>query len=84
MIDRPSSDQIRAARGMLDWSIADLAEAARVSISTVQRIDGTGQIITSDRSLALVQGALETEGVRFLANDGDGHGIRVKRPAARR
>ena len=79
MTDMPSPDQIRAARGMLDWSIADLAKAARVSISTVQRLEGTGQIITSDRSLALVQDALETEGVRFLTHDGDGHGIRVRK-----
>ncbi len=79
MTDMPSPDQIRAARGMLDWSIVDLAKAAHVSISTVQRLEGTRQIITSDRSLALVQDALETEGVRFLAKDEDGYGIRVKK-----
>jgi hypothetical protein len=75
----PSPEQIRAARGMLDWSILDLANAARVSVSTVPRVEAGGQVPASERSLAKIQCALEGAGVHFLANDGDGYGLRLKK-----
>jgi predicted transcriptional regulator len=71
--------QIRAARGMLDWSMVNLASAARVSVSTVKRIeDGLSDPMT-ERTIALMQDALETEGVRFLTDDGNGPGVRFRR-----
>jgi hypothetical protein len=34
-----SPAQVRGARGMLDWSMLDLAAAAQVSVSTIKRIE---------------------------------------------
>ena len=71
--------QIRAVRAMLNWSMTDLARAAGVSISTVKRFeDGSVQNV-SDHAAAQLQDAAETEGVRFLADDGNGVGVRIRR-----
>lgn len=77
MLDRPTPTQIRGARAMLDWSMVDLANAARVSVSTVKRIEDGSSESGSDRVFALIQDALETEGARFLPDDGDGPGVRL-------
>ena len=56
-----------------------LARAAGVSISTVKRFeDGSVQNV-SDHAAARLQDAAETEGVRFLADDGNGVGVRFRR-----
>lgn len=68
-----SPAQVRAARAMLQWSMLKLADKARVSVSTVKRFeDGQG----APASVGLLRDALETEGVRFLDDDGDGPGLR--------
>ncbi len=74
-----SPAQMRAARAMLGWSMLDLARAARVSISTVKRFEGEGDQPVSDELVGLMQDAAETAGLRFLADDGDGPGVRLRR-----
>ena len=61
---------------MLGWSMVDLADAARVSISTVKRFEVERSAMVSDGMVALMRDALETDGVRFLPDDGHGPGIR--------
>lgn len=77
-MDRPTPAQIRAARGMLDWSMTNLADAARVSVSTIKRYESEGDQPVSADTIALMQDALETEGVRFLSDDGNGPGLRFR------
>ena len=74
----PSSAQVRAARAILDWSMVDLAKAARVSVSTVKRFEDGRLAPVSDETVALMQDAFETEGVRFLPDDGTGPGLRYR------
>ena len=74
-----SPDQIRGARAMLDWSMLDLAKAARVSISTVKRFEGGSSQAVSDDVVALMREAAETAGIRFLPDDGDGPGLMLLR-----
>ena len=76
--DRLTPTQIRAARAMLGWSMVALAKAARVSVSTVKRAEDEGPQPVSDAILAAIRDALETEGVRFLADDGEGLGVRLR------
>jgi transcriptional regulator with XRE-family HTH domain len=76
--------QIRGARGILGWSITDLAVAARVSISTIQRIEDIQPQPVSDSTRILVRGALEKAGVRFLPDEGEGEGLRLTRPDSKR
>ena len=79
MADRLSPAQIRGARAMLGWSMVDLARATRVSVSTVKRFENERSAPVSDGAVALMQDALETEGVCFLPDDGFGPGVRLQR-----
>lgn len=71
--------QIRAARAMLDWSMMDLARAAQVSVSTVKRFEDGRLAPVSDGTVALMQNAIEAQGVHFLVDDGSGPGVRFQR-----
>lgn len=71
--------QIRAARAMLDWSMTDLSKAAGVSVSTIKRFEDGRSAPVSDDTVAKMQGAVEAQGVRFLADDGNGLGVRFRR-----
>jgi PAS domain S-box-containing protein len=71
MADEPqliSGAQVRAARGIVNWSVRDLAEASAVSISTIRRIeDDVGLPETRDlRKLDLIRRTLEAAGVDFV------------------
>ena len=73
-----SSSQVRAARGMLDWSMIRLAKAAGVSISTVKRFEDEQAAPTSESTEATIRHALEIAGIRFLPDDGTGPGLRLE------
>lgn len=74
--------QIRAARALLGWNGAQLAEAAGVSLQTIRRMEselGPGR--SSAANVDAVRRALETAGVQFLEPDdvlGGGPGVRLK------
>lgn len=73
-----SPAQMRAARGALAWSMLDLAKAAGLSVSTVKRFETGAEQAVSDGTVALMRDAAEAEGVRFLADEGDGPGVRLR------
>lgn len=76
-----SIEQIRAARGLLGWSQTQLAEAAGRSLPTIKRLereDGEGPAVSEDVREA-VQRALEKAGVEFIAENGGGAGVRMKK-----
>ena len=82
MVDRLSPALVRGARGMLDWSLVDLARAAAVSVSTIKRIEkGQPYPVVTTSKLASIQRALEEAGVLFLLDDGRGPGLKLCRPA---
>lgn len=57
--------QCRAARDLLDWSDADLARAAGVSVITVRKFEGSKVAMAGRTSVGLMRRALEGAGVRF-------------------
>ena len=76
-----SIEQIRAARGLLGWSQTRLAEAAERSLPTIKRLerdDGEGPSVSDDVRDA-VQRALEKAGIEFIAENGGGAGVRMKK-----
>ena len=77
MANRLLPAQIRGARGMLNWSMVDLAAAARVSVSTVKRVETAMPQPVSDEIYLAIQAALETAGVHLLDDMGDGIGMRM-------
>lgn len=60
-----SPEQCRAARGWLDLSQSQLAEAANVSLSTVRDFE-KGRRVPIGNNLSAIKGALEAKGVTFI------------------
>jgi transcriptional regulator with XRE-family HTH domain len=71
--------QIRAARALIGWSQAELADAAGVPLSIVDRFE-TGQpdSIPAD-AVAKMRAALESAGVAFIPKNGGGAGVRLRK-----
>lgn len=67
--------QSRAARALLGWSQADLANASRVSISTIRDYE-TGKRQPIANNLAAIRTALEVAGVQFV-DDGERRGVTI-------
>ncbi len=71
--------QLRAARGLLGWSQARLAEGSGIGIATVKRMEGErGPLRSSAGNVWKVQQALEDAGVIFIDADEEGPGVRLK------
>lgn len=70
--------QSKAARALIDWSREDLAGASKVSVRTVVDFErGARQPIPA--TLAAIRSALEAAGVEFIAENGGGAGVRLKK-----
>ncbi|WP_342627189.1 helix-turn-helix transcriptional regulator [Nguyenibacter vanlangensis] len=70
--------QVRAARGLLGWTRDELVAASGVPKSTLVRLeDGNSAPRTS--TLTAIRTALETAGVEFIAENGGGAGVRLKK-----
>ena len=67
------------ARAALEWRTSDLARAANVGANTVNRFE-TGR----DARISTVEklrAALEAAGVAFIAENGGGVGVRLRKPS---
>ncbi|MFG1381253.1 helix-turn-helix domain-containing protein [Xanthobacter versatilis] len=73
--------QCRAARGLVDWSQADLASAANVGLSTLRNFEA-GRSIPMANNLSAIRAALEAAGVIFVAENGEGPGVRLRKGPA--
>ena len=75
--------QIRMARALLRWSIADLAEQSGVAVSTIKRAEAVdGEIPTTRPNADAIQRALETAGAEFIPENGGGPGVRMRKAEA--
>jgi hypothetical protein len=64
---RIASAQIRAARGLLNWSARELAERSGVSQSAIHRAERTeGRPTMHEHGLTAIKATLERHGVEFL------------------
>ena len=66
----------RAARGILQWSVRDLAEKSGVAFSTVHRFEKSG--VATETTKAKIMAAYEAESVEIT--NGDGTGARLIKP----
>ena len=78
--------QMRAGRALLGWDQRRLAEAAGVSLPTVQRMEASdGQVRGNVESLTRIVEAFERAGLELLgegvASSGGGRGVRLKAAA---
>lgn len=74
---RITGAQIRAARGLLRWSVMDLAHAAGISRATIRRLeelDGASSQI--DSAIPAIETALSKAGVEFFFPEAGKPGVR--------
>ena len=76
-----TADQCRGARAMLNMKREDLAAVSSVAHSTLSDFE-TGKRQPHTRTIAAIRAALEAAGVEFIAENGGGPGVRLKKPPA--
>ena len=72
--------QLRAGRALIRWSAEELANRSKIGVATVRRAelqDGTPGITAANADA--LQRALETAGVEFIAENGGGAGVRLRK-----
>jgi transcriptional regulator with XRE-family HTH domain len=73
-----SSEQVRAARALLRWEQRDLAEASKVSLPSIKRLETAhGTLAAQERTVEAIRAAIDAAGVEFT-ND-DQPGVRLKK-----
>lgn len=73
-----TGQQIRAARGALNWSVQKLADVAGVGTATIVRYEQvTGIPKRRKDNLELIRRALESAGIEFIGSPDDAPGIRI-------
>ena len=71
--------QIRAARALLRWSAQQLAEAAKVAVTTVRRFELEDGIPSANiRTIEAIKRTLEDQGIEFIGTPEDGPGVRLR------
>ena len=70
--------QCRAARALIRWNQDQLAEASQVGVAAI-RVFEAEQSSPRRVTLAALQSALEAAGVIFIASNGDGPGVRLRK-----
>ena len=76
-----SGAQMRAARALLRWSAQHLANASKVGVATIRRVEVIdGEISATSANEAALRRALEVAGVDFIEQNGGGPGVRLRKP----
>ncbi|WP_086653602.1 helix-turn-helix domain-containing protein [Acetobacter malorum] len=73
-----NASQIRAARGLLDWTRDQLVEVSGVPKSTLVRVESNA-VTPRQSTLTAIRSALETAGVEFIEENGGGAGVRLRK-----
>jgi hypothetical protein len=72
-----TSAQIRAARGLLDWSRKDLADHSGLSFASMMRLESFDGVPASNvRTLEAIKKAFEDAGIEFIGIPESGAGVR--------
>lgn len=72
--------QVKAARSLLAWSQGDLAGASGISEPTIARLESQdGELGGRADTAAKIIDALEQAGVEFIAENGGGAGVRLRK-----
>ena len=74
--------QVRAARALLRWRADDLADAAGLSLPTVQRMEQHDNFpAVHMKTINAVYCALKAQGIEFLGAPDDAPGVRLHKRA---
>jgi predicted transcriptional regulator len=70
--------QCRMARAALGMTISDLAQRATVAPNTISRFEA-GKTMPISSTVTVLQTALESAGVIFIDQNGEGPGVRLRK-----
>lgn len=70
--------QCRAARGLIGWSQAQLSEASKVSPASIANFE-SGKRTPIANNLGAIRTALESAGIIFIDENGEGPGVRLRK-----
>ena len=70
--------QCRAARGLIAWSQQELAAAAGVGVVTIHQLEAESSR-PRKATLDVIRRAFEAAGVEFIAENGGGAGVRLRK-----
>ena len=78
--------QLRAARALLGWRQEDVAQAAKVGVATIRRIESQqGPLAAYVSTLLKIQAAFEQAGIQFIDDDAmGGFGLRMAKKKRKR
>ncbi len=75
--------QLRAARGLLNWSVSELCSRAELAVNTVRKAENARDYVSLYKANAeRLRSTLEAAGVIFIDADVHGPGVRLRDPAA--
>jgi transcriptional regulator with XRE-family HTH domain len=69
--------QCRMARAALQLGVRELAAVAKVSPATIVRFEASGEL--RERTVDALRSALEAAGIEFIAENGGGPGVRLRK-----
>jgi predicted transcriptional regulator len=79
-----TSEQVRAARALLRIEQKDLADASKVSLASIKRLETQpGPLAAQPRTVEAIRAALETAGVIFVHENGEGPGVRLRKASGK-
>ncbi|MFZ3326114.1 MAG: transcriptional regulator [Methylocella sp.] len=74
-----TSEQVKAARGLIRWDQKDLAAASGISLPAIKRLEQLpGPLAAQSRTVEAIIAAFERAGVEFIDEDNGGQGVRLK------
>lgn len=77
-----TSEQVRAARALLRWEQKDLAEASKISLPAIKRLETIlGPLAAQARTIDALKVAFASAGVEFT--NGDAPGVRLRRTSGK-
>lgn len=83
MSGRVTSAQMRAARGLLNWSVRELSERSGVHRNTINNFE-VGRSAGDAETMKRLRAPLEAAGVIFVSENGEGPGVRMRKTSTRK
>ena len=75
-----TSEQVKAARGLIRWDQKDLAEASEISLPAIKRLEQLpGPLAAQSRTVEAIIAAFDLANVEFIDEDGGGPGVRLRK-----
>lgn len=73
-----TASQMRAARGLIEWTQADLSQSSGLALATIKRMEKLGTERSTVANVQAVKTALEAAGIIFIDANGNGAGVRLR------